>query len=68
MSDSSLYELPGNVFFAVAYGLLLPPQIYLGIRYRTWGFLFGMFCGLILEVMGYVARVQLHNGEDKFLV
>jgi hypothetical protein len=30
------------------------------IRYRTWGYLAGMFGGLALEIVGYVARVQLH--------
>ncbi|KFA71175.1 hypothetical protein S40288_04692 [Stachybotrys chartarum IBT 40288] len=62
------YTLEGNAFFAAAYGVLLPPQIYLGVKYKTWGFLFGMFAGLLLEILAYVGRVQLHNGEPQFLM
>jgi hypothetical protein len=39
---------------------LLPFQVFFGIRYRTWGFLGCLIGGLILEILGYVARVQLH--------
>ena len=35
-------------------------QLGLGIRYRTWGFLGGMFGGLVLEIVGYISRIQLH--------
>ncbi|KAH8169445.1 RTA1 like protein [Sarocladium implicatum] len=62
-----LYTLEGNAFFAAAFGILLPVQIYLGIRHRTWGFLIGMFAGLLFEVLGYVSRIQMHFGEKKFL-
>lgn len=62
------YNLEGNAFFIAAYGALLLPQIYFGIRHRTWGFLFGMFAGGLLEVIGYVARVQMHFGQKKFLM
>ncbi|KAK5134143.1 hypothetical protein LTR08_006918 [Meristemomyces frigidus] len=51
----------GNLFFAICFGLLLLPQLGLGIFYRTWGFLAGMLLGLALEVLGYVSRVQLHQ-------
>jgi len=33
----------------------------LGIRYKTWGYMVAMVFGLLLEVIGYVARVMLHN-------
>lgn len=62
------YSLEGNAFFIAAFAVLLPPQIYFGIRHKTWGFLFGMFSGLLLEVIGYIARVQMHFGERKFLM
>ncbi|KAI9150748.1 Efflux pump himE [Paramyrothecium foliicola] len=66
--SSAQYSLPGNAFFAAAYGLLLPPQIFFGIKYKTWGFLFGMFAGLILEVIAFIGRVQLHHGDGSFVM
>ena len=51
----------GNMFFAVFFGVLILPQLGLDIAYRTWGFMVGMIFGLALEVIGYVARVQMHN-------
>ena len=64
----STYSLEGNTFYAVAYGVLLPPQVYIGIKYRTWGVLFAMFCGLVLEVLGYAARIRLSQGENRFVM
>ena len=51
----------GNLFFAIIFGIVLLPQLGLGIYYKTWGFMVGMVCGLILEVLGYAARLMLHN-------
>lgn len=64
-----LPSLVGNAFFLAYYGAFLIPQVFLGIRYKTWGFLIGMISGLTLEVIGYVARIQMRQdeGEDKFL-
>ena len=62
--------LAGNVFFLALFGLALLWQCILAIRYRTWGYLFGMFGGLVLEILGYVGRVQLHYNvfsEPKFV-
>ncbi|KAF7543413.1 hypothetical protein G7Z17_g10758 [Cylindrodendrum hubeiense] len=59
--------LAPNAFFLAFHATLLIPQVFLGIRYKTWGFLFGTFCGHVLEIIGYIARVQMHNGESKFV-
>lgn len=61
-----LYDLAGNVTFLTLFAILLPPQLWFGYRHKTWGFTFGMICGLVLEVIGYVARVQMHHGEGRF--
>ena len=53
-------DLGGNAFFIGLFGLLLLLQTGLGIRYKTWGFLVGMFGGLTLETLGYIGRVKLH--------
>lgn len=53
-------SIDGNGLYLGLFSIFLVCQCYLGIRYRTWGYLAGMFGGLALEIMGYVARIQLH--------
>ncbi|MCJ1247808.1 hypothetical protein MMC30_005023 [Trapelia coarctata] len=58
--------LPGNALYTAIFSLAILLQLGLGIRYRTWGFLGGMFGGLVLEIIGYISRIQLHfNPFDK---
>lgn len=52
--------LAGNALYIAIFSLLLPFQVFYGVRYRTWGFLGCLIGGLIFEILGYVARVQLH--------
>jgi hypothetical protein len=54
-------SLTGNAFLASFFSLLIFFQIILGIYYRTIGFSIAMSCGLILEVIGYIGRVQMHT-------
>jgi hypothetical protein len=61
-----LPTLPGNAVYAAAFGLLLLAQIGLGIKYQTWGFMVGMICGLVLEVVGYAGRIMLHGNPFDF--
>lgn len=61
-----LPTVAGNVIYAAAFGTLLLAQLGLGIRYKTWGFMIGMICGLILEVVGYVGRIMLHSNPFDF--
>ncbi|KAK5679175.1 phospholipid-translocating ATPase rsb1 [Elasticomyces elasticus] len=74
LAQSSFLYIPsygGNIFFAIWFGLMILPQIGLGIRYKTWGFMSAMIIGLALEVIGYAARVQLNNNpfdSDSFLM
>lgn len=56
-----LPNLAGNALYLALFALILIAQIFFGIRYRTWGFLGGMVGGLILEILGYLARVELHE-------
>lgn len=46
-------SLGGNAFYVAIFAIALVCQLVLGIRYRIWGFLVGMFCGLVLEIVGY---------------
>ncbi len=52
--------LAGNTLYLGIFGLLLLVQVFFGIKHRTWGFLAGMVGGIVLEIIGYVARVQMH--------
>jgi hypothetical protein len=61
-----LPTLPGNILYAVLLGLILLAQLGLGVFYRTWGFMIGMLCGLVLEIIGYVGRVMLHQNPFDF--
>ncbi|PWY69724.1 RTA1-domain-containing protein [Aspergillus heteromorphus CBS 117.55] len=57
-----LPNLGGNAFYIALFGLFIPVQVYLGVRHKTWGYLIGAICGLILEVLGYIARIYMrHN-------
>lgn len=53
-------NLGGNAFFISVFGLAILFQILFGVWFRTWGFMVGLFCGLVLEIVGYAARVQMH--------
>lgn len=56
----------GNVTYLVIFALLMLAQVVLGLRFRTWGFLVGFFCGLLLEIVGYAGRILLHNDIFNF--
>lgn len=42
------------------FGICLIVQLFLGIHHRTWGFLTSIFGGIVLEIVGYIARIQMH--------
>lgn len=61
----------GNSLFLAIFSLLLIAQIIQGVRYKTWGFLFGMAVGLVLEIIGYAGRLWLRSepfSMDPFLM
>ncbi|ESZ94222.1 hypothetical protein SBOR_5397 [Sclerotinia borealis F-4128] len=63
LSLSSFEYLPtvaGNSIFAVLFGIFFISQIGLGIKFKTWGYMVAMIFGLLLEIIGYVARILLH--------
>jgi hypothetical protein len=53
--------LPGNILFAAIFGVALVAQIYLGIRHKTWGYMTAMIGGCVLEIVGYIGRLMMHN-------
>ncbi|KAF2148648.1 RTA1-domain-containing protein [Myriangium duriaei CBS 260.36] len=56
----------GNAVYLVLFVFLLLAQGGLGVRYRTWGFMVGLVCGLLLEIIGYAGRLMLHNNVFSF--
>jgi hypothetical protein len=64
-------NLAGNVLYLSIFSAALLANLVLGIWYRTWGYLVVMTFGCVLEVLGYVGRVQMHFNpfpEDSFLL
>lgn len=59
-------SLPGNVLYISLFGVMLLFQVIIGIRWKTWGYLVGMFGGLVLEIVGYAGRIQLHYNPFLF--
>ncbi|OIW33073.1 putative RTA1 domain protein [Coniochaeta ligniaria NRRL 30616] len=59
-------NIAGNAFFVAVFGVLLFVQLGLGIRHKTWSYLVAVVFGLILEVVGYVGRIQLHDDPFNF--
>ncbi|TIA44054.1 putative RTA1 domain protein [Aureobasidium pullulans] len=56
----------GNLAYLIVFAVLLVAQCGLVWKYRTWGFWVGMFCGLLLEVLGYDGRVTLNGNPFNF--
>jgi hypothetical protein len=61
-----LPTLAGNGLYAGIFGILLIAQIYLGVRHKTWGFLTGMVCGLLLEIVSYAGRIMMNDDPFSF--
>ncbi|OBT58494.1 hypothetical protein VE04_01206 [Pseudogymnoascus sp. 24MN13] len=59
-------NLAGNIIFLAILGVLIVPQIFFGVKYKTWGYMAGMLGGLLLEIVGYVGRVQMHYNPFTF--
>jgi hypothetical protein len=53
-------SLAGNALFLAIFALLLVIQAFQTFRYRTWSFSCAMMSGLVLEIIGYLGRVQMH--------
>jgi hypothetical protein len=66
-----LPSLGGNALYAALFGIFMVGQAYLGIRHRTWGFMIATISGLLLEIIGYIGRIMMHNNpfnKNSFLL
>jgi hypothetical protein len=59
-------NMAGNIFYLALFAILLIGQIGAGVIYRSWSFMLPMVAGLILEVLGYLGRILLHNKPFSF--
>ncbi|KAL8685908.1 MAG: hypothetical protein Q9218_007472 [Villophora microphyllina] len=58
-------SLAGNTIYLALFSLLLVLQLLFGCYWRTWSFTGAVFGGLVLEILGYVSRVQMHYNPFK---
>ena len=58
-------NLAGNVLYLVIFGLAIVAQVFLAIKYMTPGYGIAVFGGLLLEVVGYAGRIQMHYNPFK---
>lgn len=54
-------NLTSNSVLAIIFTICTLGQAGLAVRYRVWGFGFAATTGCLLECLGYVGRVMLHN-------
>lgn len=59
-------SLGANTAFIVLFGLAMIIHIVLGIKWRSWAFLFAMFWGCVSELIGYGGRVMLWQNPFSF--
>ncbi|KAJ5752226.1 RTA1-domain-containing protein [Penicillium odoratum] len=69
ITEAYVYYFPSladNAFYLALFAVFLIFQLGLGIRYKTWGFSAGLFGGLVLEIIGYAGRLQMHDNPFLF--
>ncbi|CZR62987.1 related to RTA1 domain protein [Phialocephala subalpina] len=55
--DPSLFA---NTFYLTYFGVILIVQVLQTWRFRAWSFSIPVMSGLILEIVGYAGRIQMH--------
>ncbi|KAH8660043.1 RTA1 like protein-domain-containing protein [Xylariales sp. PMI_506] len=59
-------SIPANSLFLALFSLSMAIQIGQAIKWKTWGFLAGIVSGCVLEIIGYVGRLMIHNNPFDF--
>jgi hypothetical protein len=55
-----LPTIPGNAVFLAIFALVLIGQVWLGIKFKSWGYMAAMIGGVVLEIVGYQARISMN--------
>ena len=64
-SSTSLTWLETS-FIWLFFAIILIGQIGTGIVFRSWSYMLPIVAGLILEVIGYLGRIILHDNPFSF--
>ncbi|KAJ5182594.1 hypothetical protein N7492_000210 [Penicillium capsulatum] len=59
-------SVPANALFLGLFAAMIVGQIGLGFKFRTWSYMVPMLAGLVLEVLGYLGRIMVHNDPFSF--
>ncbi|KAF9871076.1 parasitic phase-specific protein psp-1 [Colletotrichum karsti] len=59
-------SVPANGTFIAFFALAMIIHAILGFRSRTWGFMASMIGGCLVEIVGYVGRLILHDNPFSF--
>lgn len=59
-------SIPANSVAIAIFGLSFIVNVVQGCYYRTWGFMAGLLSGCILEIVGYIGRIIIHDNPFDF--
>ena len=59
-------SVPVNSLFIAIFGFTTVAHLVQGFRTCSWGFMASIVCGNLLEIVGYVGRVLLHDNPFSF--
>lgn len=59
-------DLAANIAFLALFAAVGFIHIFLGIRWKSWGFMVGMILGCVSEVAGYAGRILLYYNPFSF--
>ncbi|TQN68305.1 Sphingoid long-chain base transporter RSB1 [Colletotrichum shisoi] len=59
-------SIPASGIFIALFALGLIVHAIQGVRWRTWGFMASMVAGCVLEIVGYVGRLFVHDNPFDF--
>ncbi|GKT96269.1 parasitic phase-specific protein psp-1 [Colletotrichum tofieldiae] len=59
-------SIPASGTFIAFFALALVVHAIEGIKWKTWGFMASMICGCVLEIVGYVGRLLIHDNPFDF--
>ncbi|KAK7424719.1 hypothetical protein QQX98_000297 [Neonectria punicea] len=60
-------NIPATAVPIAIFGVSLLLHSWQGARAKTWGFMGSMLCGCILEIIGYVGRLIIHDNPFDFI-
>ncbi|KEZ43456.1 Parasitic phase-specific protein PSP-1 [Scedosporium apiospermum] len=57
---------PSTIVFIVVFALSMIAHTWQGVRTKSWGFMASMISGCILEIIGYIGRLIIHDNPFNF--